>query len=258
MLSGVQITPQVAVRQAADLTVEACGHRPAAPFPPLPTQEDIVMAKAVGGKRVVARPTLKPRLDASGSSKQAGMHAGLKRPHDQAAHDPRDGQGQRTWWQPTTGPGSLWVSKGKEPMHAFNKAGSNSNAHAAKRVRIRQPQSKRIKAVLDAHTLACQEATAEVPAGTHSAVHETGLAQGQVALRSMGLLMDRLPPDTLAGIMCLLAYEDLGNLKLTCQGMWRAAKDGAVWRNLLHRQFPCSQLTASSAADWEYTYNLQV
>ena len=112
--------------------------------------------------------------------------------------------------------------------------------------------------MLDAHAIARQKATAEVPVGTHSAVHETSPAQGQVALRSMGPLMDRLPPDTLAGIMCLLAYEDLGNLKLTCQGMWRAAKDGTVWRNLLHRQFPCSQLTASSAADWEYTYNLQV
>ena len=129
MLSGLQITPQLAVQQAADLTVEECGHRPAAPFPPLPTQEDIVMARAAGGKRVVARPTLKPRLAAPGSSTQAGMHAGRKRPHEE---DPGIGQGQRTWWQPTASPGSLWVSKGKEPMHASNKATSNGNAHAVK------------------------------------------------------------------------------------------------------------------------------
>ncbi|KAK9843851.1 hypothetical protein WJX84_001630 [Apatococcus fuscideae] len=41
------------------------------------------------------------------------------------------------------------------------------------------------------------------------------------------------------------------------EGLRLAAKDGAVWRNLLHREFPCSELTASSAADWEHTYALQ-
>ncbi|KAK9845157.1 hypothetical protein WJX84_002851 [Apatococcus fuscideae] len=208
-----QILPEVAVRQAAELTVEACGHRPAAPFPPLPTPEVIALAKAARGKRVVVRPTLKPR--------------------------------------------SLWGSSFKEPLHASNKPASNGSSHSAKRIRIREPQCKRIKAVLDAHAIACQKGTAEVPAGIHSALHESSLAHGQLAQRSMGPLMDRLPPDTLSGILSLLAHEDLENLSYTCYGMWRAAKDGAVWRELLHRQFPFSTLTASSASDWQYTYTLQ-
>lgn len=257
----MQILPEVAVRQAAELTLEECGHRPTAPFPTLPTEAQIALAKAARVRQEVVRPILKPRLSAQavpGGSQQFNGHAGTKRPHEEEeAHTGKSHQGHRSWWQPTACSGDLWPLKSKTPMHASSNVASNSNARAAKRIRVREPQHKRIKAVLDAHAVACQKRTDEAPAGAHPDAHQSNLAQGQIAGRSMGPSMDRLPPDTLSSIMSLLAHEDLVNLAQTCQGMWLAAKDGAVWRNLLHRQFPSSKLTASSAADWEYTYNLQ-
>ena len=259
---GLQILPEVAVRQAAELTLEACGHRPTAPFPPLPTEAQIALAKAARVRQEVARPILKPRPGAqaaSGSLKQLNGHAGTKRPREEGgAHASKSHQANRSWWQPTIRPGDLWALESKKSMHASSNIASNGTAHAAKRIHWREPQYKRIKAVLDAHAVACQKGTEEAPAGTHADAQMNTLAQGKIARRSMGPSMDRLPPDTLSSIMSLLAHEDLVNLAQTCHGMWLAAKDGAVWRNLLHRQFPSSQLTASSAADWEYTYNLQV
>ena len=258
----LQISPEVAVRQAAELTMEACGHRPTAPFPPLPTEPQIAMAKAARIRQEVARPILKPRPGtqaASSGSKQYNDHAGPKRPHEEGgAHTSKSHQDERNWWQPTARPGDLWPLKSERPVHASSNIASNGDAHAAKRIRVREPQHKRIKAVLDAHAIACQKRIDEVPAGAHYDAHQRNLAQGQIIRRSMAPSMDRLPPDTLSSIMSLLAHEDLVNLAQTCQGMWIAAKDGAVWQNLLRRQFPSSNLMASGAADWEYTYNLQV
>ena len=74
----------------------------------------------------------------------------------------------------------------------------------------------------------------------------------------MGPLMDALPTDTLSVIMSLLQPRDLASLSMTCRGLRAVVEEGSVWQTLLHREFPGSHMTASSAADWKHAYLMQV
>ena len=214
---GVQVLPETAVFIASKLEVPACGHKPGAIKPPFPSPEDMALAQAAHCKMLIARPVLKPRIaklapdQASGSrpSKTLGGHAGkTKAPI----------LGSASHLQTCRMPSSLAsICKGKMPMvvHHGSRAASPSQ-HPAKRLRIRDPQSLRIRAVLQAHADALKNEEMVVPTGPN---YIPNSAQGAAVHRSMGPLLDRLPFDTLSAIMSLLAHEDIASLGLTCQGL---------------------------------------
>ncbi|KAK9843303.1 hypothetical protein WJX74_010075 [Apatococcus lobatus] len=125
------------------------------------------------------------------------------------------------------------------------------------------------KVALQSHAELIQNAYKEhadmTQAARAGALHGQAAAAGDRPLHgvelgtsgSMGPLLDQLSPDTLSGIMCLLGADDLACLGSTCWGLKLAVDDGLVWRSMLQREFPQSQLTASSAAEWKHTYLLQ-
>lgn len=79
LLTPYLLTQQGAVEEAAQraqqLVVEECGHRPGAPFPPLPTAEDVARAAAKPRKLMVSRPDLKRPVKGTAAS-SSGLASG--------------------------------------------------------------------------------------------------------------------------------------------------------------------------------------
>ena len=252
----LQITPNAAIQQAAALKVPACGHRPGAPYPPFPTTQQIAAAKAAKRKRLVVRPDLKPRLPTKSTGAATGIGCS-------AGAGAESGNGHHL---PATSAQSSKNAHGKRDMDSIASSSksamspSTSPTAPAKRMRLEEPQSADFEAVVNEFASLVQPTwpVDNLNALAHNKHEGASMAAGLSAARSMGPLMDRLPADMLSSIMSLLACEDLTNLGMTCHGLWRAVKDGAVWRDLLHREFPTTQLSASSAADWAHAYALQV
>ena len=234
----------------------ACGHRPGAPYPPLPSPEQIIAATAAKERKLAVRPVLKPRPASTPEAGASRSHP-LKRPHDQ----PPSGSADAVALSSSSASGTGWTGSSGSPYTAGMsiKLAQSTLGSPAKRVRIREPQAARIRAVLEEHDAGPAAAAAAAGSQNPEDVDSKMPGSSRSGIpRSMGPLMDRLPPDMLSSIMSLLAHEDLASLGATCHAFRKSVKDGSVWRDLLHREFPNTELTASSAADWQYTYTLQV
>lgn len=186
------------------------------------------------------------------SAKRAAKHA--EKPSSTSGTTPAPAPAAATM-HPSQSPAGDWEAvKGSSSSAKATQAGSAEPAKVAPKT-----HAELIQDAYKQHAETMQAAKAGTVGPQTAAAGDRSMAGAELERPgSLGPLLDQLPPDTLSGIMCLLGADDLARLGSTCHGLKMAVDDGLVWRSMLQREFPQSQLTASSAADWKHTYLLQV
>lgn len=225
LLYDVEKVPMhLAIERSRSFSCEGCAHTGTKPFPMFLTQDEIEVTLTNRQKKLISAPH---RLLHSVAAEKSHHEQDTSNVVKDSAVDLLEEEEERGWQTVT--------SKKRKTSSAH----PNVTSAAGKYRKHPNPTKPRIS-FISGLFLQIQ-------------LEETKKVTMEEAMGAFGLL----PPEPLTTIMCMLSTQDLSSMSSTCRGLKAASEDGYLWKSLLRRHFPASNLSAASMQDWKHVFILE-